>query len=423
VLASLIRSTLLTSGTKAAGLLMSLGTLSVTAHTLGPTGRGNIAVVVTWVSLFVTFGHLSLGQVALAHAQREEDRTWVGPTMWVFLAFSLGVPAAVAVTVTGCALLGVGTPFSHIPTPYLLVGLAVLPVMMWTTYSAYLLLALDRLGTNNRAQLAGAAAGFAAVLALVVGAQAGVTGALIAVLLSQLVVAAVGLRTLLRLVPSRPRLDQATLRRLARGGAQLHLNAVGAFLFASLNVLMIDHYRGAAEAGLFQVAFQLITPLMFVPQAVTEVLSSKLGTLGPDGLWPAHKRIMILVIAGMTTAAALLALLAPVVVSIVAGTKFDASVPLLRVYLLAIPAMALSGCMAVQWIGRGLFLQASTLTISAGALSLLVNLALIPRYGAEGAAWASVVGVYLIPLTANVLMWRHCNRGAARLQTGTRQLA
>jgi O-antigen/teichoic acid export membrane protein len=81
-----------------------------------------------------------------------------------------------------------------------------------------------------------------------------------------------------------------------------------------------------------------------------------------------------------------------------------------RIYLLSVLAATLNGIMGVQWIGRGLLWQSSALTLGAGVLNFGANLLLIPRYGAAGAATATVLGAYAIPFTANaVLAWR-CER-------------
>ena len=44
-----------TSGAKVYSLLVGVLTLSLTARLLGPEGRGQVAVITTWVSMFSTF--------------------------------------------------------------------------------------------------------------------------------------------------------------------------------------------------------------------------------------------------------------------------------------------------------------------------------------------------------------------------------
>ena len=91
------------------------------------------------------------------------------------------------------------------------------------------------------------------------------------------------------------------------------------------------------------------------------------------------------------------------IISLVASDSFMPAVQILKIYLLVVIAGTINSIMGVQWIGRGLFWQASLLTIVTGLINLSLNMALIPKYGAIGAAWATVIGAYLIPFTANMM--------------------
>src|SRR5205085_5359919 len=55
----------LTAGTKAYWMLGAMVGTVITARFLGPQGRGVIAAAVSWVALFVTFGHFSLYNVII----------------------------------------------------------------------------------------------------------------------------------------------------------------------------------------------------------------------------------------------------------------------------------------------------------------------------------------------------------------------
>lgn len=412
-MSAVLRATVATSGTKVLTLLVSVVSLAITSRVLGPEGRGYVAVVTTWVALFATLGHLSLGQVTLSRAATGAGPEWMPHAIGVLATFALAAPVLCAVVVGVAALAGAPVPLASVPAPHRALALASLPLTMWVSYASYLLMAAGRLRESNHAQVAGAVCALAALAVLVLWLGLGAAGALGAALVGQLAATAVGARALLAASSGRVRVDLGTLRGYVGAGARLHLTAIGAFLFSSLDVLMIDHFRGKVEAGHFQLAFQLYAPLLLVPQAVTEVLGSKLSSLGVRGVWPVQKRLMLGTIAAMAAAAAALAVVAPVTVRVLAGDSFAASVPVYRIYLLGVGAATVNGIMGVQWIGRGLFLQASALTLAAGLANFVCNLVFIPRWGAAGAATATVVGAYAIPFTANTIMWLRCDREAA----------
>jgi O-antigen/teichoic acid export membrane protein len=62
--------------------------------------------------------------------------------------------------------------------------------------------------------------------------------------------------------------------------------------------------------------------------------------------------------------------------------------------------------MASQWIGRGLFWQASLVTAAAGLVSVGCDFALIPRYGMRGAAVSTLVTYALSAVVSGSLaLW------------------
>jgi O-antigen/teichoic acid export membrane protein len=360
--------------------------------------------------MIATLGNLSLGQVALSHGAGQRDADWLPTSVGVLLMVAVIVSAVAVVGIGLTMALGFGGSLVGVPPLYLALGFAGLPLTIWSSYSAYLLLAADNVRGSNVSQLAGAVASLLGVAVLVLVLRRGVEGALVATLIGLVVNTIIGGLHLVRATKRRLLVRRDVVERYLTDGAKLHLTSIGAFLFSSLDILMVNHYRGAADAGVFQLATQLYLPLLLVPQALGEVLSGKLGALGPRGIWPIQRRLMLLAIVAMAAAAGVLALVAPAVIRLLAGPEFAGSVPILRIYLLAIVGATINTTMGVQWIGRGLFLQTSLLTFGAGLANFLFNLAFIPRYGAIGAALATVVGVYLVPVCANlVMMWR-CER-------------
>jgi O-antigen/teichoic acid export membrane protein len=77
----------------------------------------------------------------------------------------------------------------------------------------------------------------------------------------------------------------------------------------------------------------------------------------------------------------------------------------------------LSAAMASQWIGRGLFWQASLLTLFVGICGISTSLVLTPRLGPEGAIYATLLG-YGIGAVFNLLLYLHCSRRQAMSKDG-----
>lgn len=188
------------------------------------------------------------------------------------------------------------------------------------------------------------------------------------------------------------------------------MNAIGAFLFSSVNVLIIQYYNGPAEAGYYQVATQLVMALFLIPQTLTQLLYGKLTVGGANGIWPYQKKIMAATLLLMTVVGLLMGIMADTLIHWVASDSFASSAEIMRVYLLVLIAGTVNTMMGVQWIARGLFLQSAMLTIITGLFNFILNMILVPNYGALGAAWATVIGAYLIPFSVNVIFVNKINR-------------
>lgn len=412
------RSIGFTSGARIYAVAAGAVTLLITARILGPEGRGIVATSVTWALLYATIGYLSLGQVAIHRATGRHHSEWLGPTLAALLAMTAIVSVigwAVAAVMYGVSD---GGAFGHLPAYALALGFATLPFLVWEQYGSSLLMAVGRISFYNRAEVLGRTAGVVLVIILVGVASAGVVGALIALFVAQLVVAAAGWRYLIRLAGPAFSFDRATLRDLLGGGLKLHLNALGTFLFTSAAVLVVQSVRGPTEAGLFQLVVSILIMAMLIPQAASMVLYSEVARVGPDQAWAANRRVLLSLSALMAGIAVIGFLTAPILIPLVFGESFEASVPVFQILVLALVGQTFSMVMAPQWVGRGLFWQASLLTLAIGVCNLVACLLLVPAYGITGAAF-SLLGVYTISVIGNGVMAIWVNRRAGRSGAAT----
>lgn len=390
----------LTSAAKAYWILGAMTTTVITARFLGPQGRGVIAAASSWVALFVTFGHFSLQHVIvylLGPSDRERNLPLVAGSV-------MAVTAGMAVAGWGvAAMLGLvtrGAAFEHIPISALLVAFAGLPLLLWMENGNSLLIVLGDLRRLNLAQIAGTTAGVALVAFAVGVLKRGVTAALVATLASYVVVDALGLARVIR--AARPlQVSKAIVRQLLGGGARLHLSAVGSVLFTHGGVVLLNQFRPVAEAGYFQLALQLTTAMQVVPMAVSVVAYAHVARDGADSAWSEHRRLIAQTMIYAAVAIAAAYVLAPIAVPLLAGRGFAPSIPLFRILALSTFGMGLSTVMVPQWVARGFFLRATALSLGTGALSVVANAIVVPRYGMAACAWVTVIS-YTVHMVGNL---------------------
>jgi O-antigen/teichoic acid export membrane protein len=391
-----------TSGARVYWVLATLLTTVITARYLGPERRGVFVAAISWATMFATFGHLSLSQVTIYLAAEKSEEQWLPPilgsvvTILGIVTLLAWLTAAVLYTATG------GEIFNHLSVSVAILAFAMVPALLWVEAGNGMLMALGKLPVMNLAQVIGATATLLFTFVALGVARLGVHGALAATLIAQALTVAVSLGWLARRVP-RLRADGAMTRTLLTGGAKLHLNAVGTYLFMQANVLILNHYRSPSETAFYQLGVQLMTGLQIIPLAVSSVAYSLVSRLGPDAAWPQQRKLLFQVTALVIVLAGIGYFVAPYVVPLIFGKSFLPSVPVFRILLWGVAGMCMSIIMASQWIARGLFLQAALLTLLFGGATVIGNWLFVPEHGMYGAAWVTV-GVYMVSVVGNGIM-------------------
>jgi O-antigen/teichoic acid export membrane protein len=341
--------------------------------------------------------------VAIHRAAGKPVDEWLRPVLASLVAMTCLVTLAGWVVAAALYAATGGDAFGDMPVYALVLGMAGLPFLIWEQYGSSLLAAVGKISFYNRREVAGRTLGVVLVVVLVGAASGGVAGALIALLIAQAAVGAAGWHYLKRLAGGRLTLDRTALRGMVLDGLKLHFNAVGTFLFIEAAVLVVQSARGPAETGPFQIAVQLTTVALLIPQASSMVLYGEVARLGPDGAWPSNRRVLFLLGGFMVLVAVAAYLLAPPVVPFIFGDSFESAVPVFQVLVFGLVGQTFSSVMAPQWIGRGLFWQASALTVALGLCNLLACILLVDSYGMKGAAY-SLAGVYTVSVFGNGLM-------------------
>jgi O-antigen/teichoic acid export membrane protein len=383
-------------------LLISVATLSLSARWLGTEGRGLVMTTYTWVLLFATFGALSLGQVVMNRASNDQSGLWFR-TVFGELLFSTIVFSIISwTTAVVCAWLFRGEIFSPCPPLFLVIGFTALPFIIWDQYQNGLFSVLDRIDTYNHIQILGRLTGTILVVFLWLLDASAITF-LISIGITQLVIALTGLTVLWTyLGGAKPTIASTSLRKLVTDGVTLHWDTIGTFVLYQTDVLIISHFVGTHEAGLYQFVLQLIFVVLVISYSTSAVTYGQLGRIGARRSWK-YQRIAV----GLTTAFLgivfiLISFLSSIIVQLAGGPAFADAAETLRIMSIAIFGMNLTIVMGPQWIGRGLFKALAKLTMLLAILKLSLSFLIVPRYGIIGAAWLTSV-IFLIALCAQLV--------------------
>jgi O-antigen/teichoic acid export membrane protein len=408
-----------TSGAKIYGLLIGIIFLFLTAHLLGPEGRGIIASVTAWVGLFAVFSGLSLGQVALYRIQEKRRQQWL-PDALGTLAF-----LSTILSLFGCLVAYIvyqasdGHAFRNIPVPVLILGFIMLPFIMWEEYGSFLLSAADSLRAYNIAQIIGKTAGICAIVLLSLWGKLDVIGAILSVTGGQIILCLICVWALWKLADHTMHVDRGMLKSFLDGAAKLHVNTIAAFLLGQVNILMLNHYRTNAEVGWYQLSFQMITIMLVVPQAASLVLYSKMAEVGPDNLWPKQKKLILHIVSAMILLSCVAYIIVPAIITLLAGTAFEPSIKVFRLLLPAMLGMTIATLLANQWIGRGIFLTTTMMTFATAVLNIVINFYAIPKYGMMGAVWSMILSYAVFANVAQLCFAFYCEGKYRKLPNST----
>ena len=196
------------------------------------------------------------------------------------------------------------------------------------------------------------------------------------------------------LAQSRWRADVALLRRMITYGLKFHISVlVGAIIFRA-DLLVVNHFRGPAEAGVYSVATQFSLLLMLLPGVIATLLFPRVTAeqdLSGETTWLVTRHTAVIT---------LICCLAMVPVSfllpLVYGSAFAESTTLLLILLPGVFLIGLESVLVQHFNALGLPRAIPVYWIVTLIVNLVLVFALVPQFGAYGAAIASTVSYALI---------------------------
>lgn len=207
---------------------------------------------------------------------------------------------------------------------------------------------------------------------------------------------------------------RVSLRRMAellRTCWPLFLSGLSGILFAKLDVLLLADMRDAKEVGIYAAATRLSELWYFIPMTVVAAVQPRLMSLKllDERIYHARLRSLYSAMSGLGLAIAILTtIFANLIIHTAYGNAYDESVSVLIIHIWAGVAVFLGVASSPYLIIEGLQKIYMYKNLVGLVSNVLLNLLLIPPYGAKGAAMATVVSyftptlaLFLFPQTKN----------------------
>ena len=401
----------LTLGGKAVSLAFGLLIVVLIARELGPTRQGLFAVGFSLSLVLIHLGGLGVTTANPYFVAREPEQRprVVANSLW--LALALG---AVLVCVGLALKLVVPAVVEGLTWGQLLIAVAGIPGALAALFLQSVLLGEGRMVAYNAVEVAQFAATLAA---LAVGFWAfgfGVTGALAVVSASRIVSALVYVCVLR--VRGRP--DARLARRMLAYGFRAYVAILVSFLVIRIDLLLVNGYLGARQAGLYSVAATIADGMYVLPAVVGLNLFPRVARSGESGETAEVFRSVAVLY--------LLVCLATVPfagpgIRLLFGERFDGSVSLYYWLLPGIYCLGLLTILSHHFAGRGYPREAAAVWIVGLAVNLAVNFAFLPGQGAWVASLASSIA-YAVLLGLHVRLFAREVGGYGALRPRPREV-
>ena len=362
----------------------------IVAHWLGAKGVGELAVInvaVTTIVQLGSFGLPSSNTYFIAKDQEHFRSAAINSLLFALIAGSilaLGLSALASIRPDW---------FGFIPPQLIRIASISIPFQLITLIGLNILLAVGKVKEFNLLDLVGQSFVLVNAVVVLLLLNRGL-GTLITVNTATSILAGLAVVTLLmisarNLAQSKWRADIALLRRMITYGLKFHVSILAGAIMLRADLLVVNHFRGPAEAGVYSVASQFGLLLMLLPGVIATLLfprvTAEQDARGETTCLVTRYTTFIMFLCCL--AAVPFSLLLPVLY----GAAFSDATRLLLILLPGVYLMGLESVLVQHFNALGLPRAIPVYWVITLALNLILVFALVPRFGALGAAVASSI--------------------------------
>lgn len=389
---------------KAAVLLIGAVSIVVVTRYLGAEGYGKLSLALAYVQMLGVLADVGLFTIVVRELSRRPERAGelVGNAMTIRLLLSFAVIAL-------AGLISLFLPYTPDVRVAVLIAGAPLLLGLLNTSLVAVFQARLRMDYAVVSETVGRAAAFGAVV-LVAALDLGFYAVVGTAAVGALVALAITYALSRRLVHVRLLRDAGVWRELLRASLPLGLALALNEVYFRADTFIISLFRPYDEVGLYSLAYRVLELVAVFPAVLMSSVFPLLSRYVAESAERANRTIQaasdVLVAVGVPLAAGGL-VLAPQVVALAGGSEFDDSALPLRILLFAGALAFVNGLFGYALIAKDRQRSALWLNVTALAVNLGLNVALVPAWGVPAAAAIAVVSELVILAGSYALMRRH----------------
>ncbi len=384
-----------TFATRVLMIVNSVAAGIIVARWLGAKGVGELAVINVAVATIVQLGSFGLPSSNTYFIAQDQSHFRAAALNSLLFAIVVGFVLGVGLS----AVVSFRPDWFGLVSPELIRIAAIsIPFQLVALIGLNILLAVGRIKEFNLLDLAGQSFVLInSLLALIVfhrGLKALVTLNTTTSILISIVIAVLLVVSGKSLVRSKWRVDAALLTRMIGYGFKFHISILAGAIIFRADLLVVNHFRGAVEAGVYSVATQFALLLMLLPAVIATLLFPRI-TAEQDARGETTclvTRYTAFIMLFCCLAAVPFSFLLPLLY----GAAFSDATGLMLILLPGVYLVGLESVLVQHFNALGLPRIIPVYWVVTLLANLLLVFALVPRFGPQGAAIASTLSYAMI---------------------------
>lgn len=371
-------------------VIYSIGIIAsvVLNRNLGPGGRGLLAALMVYPLAIFSIAEMGIRQAAVYYiGKKEYDEKIIIGIIYFLLLFTSITGMGICFTIITCL---------HNPDFTLalrLTAIMIIPVKLCISYSSAYFLGREQIGRFNKVQWISQVVYLAMVCLLLWYLKSGVMGGLIAVISGTGLTAIYAVSLVVKSVEKiRLRFDWSIIKKMLSLGFVYAMSLFIMQMNYRIDVMIMERLSNKVQIGLYNTGVSMVELLWFLPTALGTVIFSKSVNAKDDHAFSIKigKLLRVSFIAVLLAGAALF-IVAPVMIPMMYGQDFSVSALVVRTLLPGVVFFTIFKVLGMDIAGKGKPWVSIMVMIPAVILNIVLNIFLIPRYGAIGASYSSTI--------------------------------
>ena len=385
-----ISNLFITFWTQLAVVVLTFGVSVIIARALGPEGKGAYSLIILVPSILFVFGNLGIGIANAYFSGKKKYEISNIASNSVVVALTLGIAMTIAFLVY--FLIFQPSFLRDVqPKEALVLATMVLPFLLLTGYFNNMLLGLGKIKEFNLVILAQGAAFLPLVLFFLLVIKLNIFNVIIAWTIAALIASILSILLVTRVTKIHWSFHPSIFKESVKFGSQFYVGNLLQFLNYRLDMFIVAFFLSASFVGYYSVAVTFAETLWYFPAAVGTVIFAKTISTTPEEANKSTPIICRNTIILTVLAAILLFAAGKYIIIFFFGSAFLPALQPLQILLPGIIAFSVCKVLSYEIAARGKpIINTINVAISL-AISIPLDIVLIPRIGISGAAWASTI--------------------------------